>query len=61
MGIYHVIKNHSIVYLREMLSFGNTRRTSKKNTASRGGILVPWKIKLLMGPKINPWERNISI
>lgn len=31
-GIYHVIKNHSIVYLREMLSFGNTRRSSKKNT-----------------------------
>jgi hypothetical protein len=32
MGIYQVIKNHSIVYLREMLSFGNTRRSSKKNT-----------------------------
>jgi len=28
---------------------------------SRGRILVSWKIKLLLGPKINPWERNISI
>jgi hypothetical protein len=28
---------------------------------SRGRILVPWKIKLLMGPNINPWERNISL
>ena len=32
MGIYQVIKNNSIVYLRKMLSFGNTRRSSKKNT-----------------------------
>jgi hypothetical protein len=28
---------------------------------SRGRILDPWTIKLLVGPKINPWERTISI